>query len=176
LLCLFASILDGSDSEVARLKLLESDFGCWLETVCDYLFYFFLLVGMTIGQWRSSGSKAYLLWGGLLLAGVVASFFTVGWQRRRIAGDSPEQFLGIWQSHAQSRSSNPFLYAPRHLEFIVRRCFFPYALLAFALLGLMKVAFILSVVGANLVWPVALYSLRAFSVPRSAVAARAVSS
>jgi PAS domain-containing protein len=34
--------------------------GCWLETVCDYVFYFFLLIGMTIGQWRSSGSRAYL--------------------------------------------------------------------------------------------------------------------
>ena len=31
--CLFSSILDGCDGEVARLKLLESDFGCWLETV-----------------------------------------------------------------------------------------------------------------------------------------------
>jgi len=38
-LCLFASILDGSDGEVARLKLQESDFGCWLETICDYAFY-----------------------------------------------------------------------------------------------------------------------------------------
>ena len=34
-LSVFASILDGSDGEVARLKLQESDFGCWLETICD---------------------------------------------------------------------------------------------------------------------------------------------
>ena len=38
-LSVWASILDGCDGEVARLKLLESDFGCWLETVCDYLYY-----------------------------------------------------------------------------------------------------------------------------------------
>src|SRR5229473_6581577 len=56
-LCLSASILDGSDGEVARMKLQESDFGCWLETICDYAFYLFLLVGMTIGQWRSSGTR-----------------------------------------------------------------------------------------------------------------------
>ena len=65
-----------------RLKLLESDFGCWLETVCDYLFYFFLLVGMTNGQLRTSGSKAYLLWGALLLLGALASFLALGWQRQ----------------------------------------------------------------------------------------------
>jgi phosphatidylglycerophosphate synthase len=168
LLCLFASILDGCDGEVARLKLLESDFGCWLETVCDYLFYFFLLVGMTIGQWRTSGSKAYLLWGALLLLGALASFLAVGWQRQRLAAGRPEQLLGIWHNHAESRSSNPFLYAARHMEFMVRRCFFPYALLVFALLNLMNVAFVLSVIGANLVWPVALYSSNIFAGARRA--------
>lgn len=162
LLCLFASILDGCDGEVARLKLLESDFGCWLETVCDYLFYLFLLVGMTLGQWRTSGSKVYLLWGGLLLMGALASFLAVGWQRHRLAAGRPEQLLSIWHNHAQGRSSNPFLYAARHLEFMVRRCFFPYALLVFAILNIMNVAFVLSVIGANLVWPIALYSSNTF--------------
>ena len=168
LLCLFASILDGCDGEVARLKLQESDFGCWLETVCDYLFYLFLLVGMTIGQWRTSGSKAYLLWGGLLLLGAVASFFAVGWQRHRLAAGRPEQLLSIFHNHAERRSSNPFMYAARHLEFIVRRCFFPYALLGFALLNIMNVAFVLSVIGANLVWPVTLYSSNIFAGARRA--------
>jgi len=172
LLCLFASILDGCDGEVARLKLLESDFGCWLETVCDYVFYLFLLVGMTIGQWRTSGSKSYLAWGGALLFGALASFLAVGWQRRRLATGRPEQLLGIWQSHVESRSSNPLMYAARHLEFIVRRCFFPYALVVFALLNIMNVAFILSVVGANLVWPMALYSTWSFAGAQSATVAR----
>jgi phosphatidylglycerophosphate synthase len=167
--CLFASILDGCDGEVARLKLLESDFGCWLETVCDYVFYLFLLAGMTIGQWRSSGSKSYLAWGGVLLFGALSSFLATGWQRRRLAAGRPEQLLGIWHGHAKSRSSNPFLYAARHMEFMVRRCFFPYALVVFALLGIMNVAFILSVIGANLVWPIALYSLRTFSSTRPSI-------
>ena len=167
-LCLFASILDGCDGEVARLKLLESDFGCWLETVCDYVFYLFLLVGMTIGQWRSSGSKAYLVWGAFLLVGAIASFVVMGWERHRMAADRPEQLLRIWQAHAESRSSNPLLYAARHMEFMVRRCFFPYALVVFALLGIMNVAFILSVIGANLVWPIALYSMSTFVGARTA--------
>src|SRR3974390_55324 len=165
-LCLFASILDGCDGEVARLKLLESDFGCWLETVCDYVFYFFLLVGMTIGQRRSSGTKAGLLWGGLLLLGAVASFLAVGWQRHRLAAGRPEQLLSIWQSHAHGRRSNPLLYFARHTEFILRRCFFPYALVVFALFNIMNVAFIFSVIGANLVWPIALYSSLTFAAER----------
>jgi phosphatidylglycerophosphate synthase len=170
-LCLFASILDGCDGEVARLKLLESDFGCWLETMCDYAFYLFLLVGMTIGRWRSSGTRTYLVYGGLLLFGALASFLATGWERRRLAAGRPEQLLKIWQGHAESRPSNPFLYFGRHTEFIVRRCFFPYALLVFALFNLMSVAFVLSVIGANLVWPIALYSSLAFVKPKRQVVA-----
>jgi phosphatidylglycerophosphate synthase len=166
-LCLFASILDGCDGEVARLKLLESDFGCWLETVCDYAFYFFLLTGMAIGQWRTTGSASYLLWGGLLLLGAVASFLAVAWQRHRLAAGRPEQLLKIWHSHADRRPSNRLLYAARHMEFMVRRCFFPYALVVFALFGIMNIAFILSVIGANLVWPIALYSSRTFAPVRT---------
>src|SRR6185295_6636720 len=36
---LAASMLDGCDGEVARLKYQESAFGCWLETVGDYTYY-----------------------------------------------------------------------------------------------------------------------------------------
>jgi uncharacterized protein (TIRG00374 family) len=162
-LCLGSSILDGCDGEVARLKLQVSAFGCWLETVCDYLFYLILFVGMTLGLWRSSGSKMYLLCGVMLLFGAMASFLATGWQRHRLAGEHPEQLLKIWQTHADSRSSNPFLYFSRHTEFIIRRCFFPYALLFFALFAIMNVAFLLSVIGANLVWPMALYSSRNFA-------------
>ena len=166
-LCLWASILDGCDGEVARLKLQESAFGCWLETVCDYVFYLFLFVGMTVGLWRSSGSRMYLVWGGLLLFGAIASFLAIGWERHRLAGDRPEQLLKIWQAHAETRPSNPFLYVARNIEFIVRRCFFPYALLVFALFNIMNVAFVLSAIGANLVWPIALYSSHAFAGGRS---------
>jgi phosphatidylglycerophosphate synthase len=130
---------------IARLKLLESDFGCWLETVCDYVFYFFLLTGMTIGQWRASGTKASSLWGGLLLLGATASFLAVGWQRHRIAASRPDQLLSIWQSRAEGRRSNPLLYFARHTELILRRCFFSYALVVFAFFNIMNFAFIFGV-------------------------------
>jgi len=171
-LCLFASILDGCDGEVARLKMLESDFGCWLETICDYAFYLILFVGMTIGLWRTSDSTAYLTSGGLLLFGAIASFLATGWERHRLASARPEQLLKIWQAHAESRPSNPFLYLGRQMEFIVRRCFFPYALLFFALFNIMNVAFILSMIGANLVWPIALYSCHTFGGARTSKVAQ----
>ena len=159
----FASILDGSDGEVARLKLQESAFGCWLETVCDYLYYLFIFGGMTIGLLRSSGMRVYLVWGGLLFFGAVLSFLVTGLQRHRLATDRPEQLLQIWQTQASSRQSNPFLYLGRHTEFIIRRCFLPYPLLVFAIFNLTQVGLILSALGANVVWPIALYSYCTFT-------------
>jgi phosphatidylglycerophosphate synthase len=166
MLSVWASILDGCDGEVARLKLLESDFGCWLETICGYLYYLFVFSGMAIGLVRTLG-PAYLVWTGLLLFGAVTSFLVTGAGRRRFAGERPEQYLGIWQRQAESRRANPILYVGRNLEFIIRRCFFPYALLFFAALNITRVAFVLSAIGVNVVWLISLYSYRTFVVARA---------
>ena len=168
LLSVWASILDGCDGEVARLKLLESDFGCWLETVCDYLYYLFVFAGMTIGLLRTAQDGVYLTWGIVLLFGAVMSFLVTGLGRRFLATGRPEQYLGIWQGKAESRRSNPLLYLGRYTEFIIRRCFLPYALLFFAIFDITNVAFFLTAFGANVVWLISLYSYFAFSMSKQA--------
>jgi phosphatidylglycerophosphate synthase len=165
ILSVFASILDGSDGEVARLKLQESAFGCWLETVCDYLYYVFIFAGMMIGV--LGRGPIYWIWGTLLFVGAVASILTTALQRRRMAGDRPERYLSLWQAQASRRRSNPFLYLGRHTEFLIRRCCMPYLILAFALFGGTYMAFIGAAVGANIVWPIALYSYFTFSPART---------
>jgi phosphatidylglycerophosphate synthase len=157
-LSVWASILDGCDGEVARLKLQSSDFGCWLETICDYLYYLFVFGGMSLGLARSRGTNAYLAWGALLAFGAITSFLTVSFMRQRFAGSQPEKFLAVWQKKAETRQSNPLLYLGRHTEFIIRRCFFPYALLGFAVLNITQIAFVATAIGSNLVWMIALYS------------------
>jgi phosphatidylglycerophosphate synthase len=174
-LSVFASILDGSDGEVARLKLQESDFGCWLETICDQLYYLMIFAGLTIGLTRSSGTRTYLVWGTLLLLGAVLSFLVTSLQRHRLTNGRPEQLLGIWQTQAEHRRSNPFLYLGRHTEFIIRRCFLPYLILFFALFNITNVLLVLAALGANLVWPIALYSHLTFSPAQRPVAAPPVS-
>lgn len=162
-----ASVLDGCDGEVARLKLQESAFGCWLETICDYLYYLFIFAGMTIGLVRTSGSRTYLIWGGFLVFGAIASFLTSGLQRHQLSSANPEQFLGVWHKEADSRSSNPLLYFARHTEFIIRRCFVPYVFLFFALFNIMNWALIGATLGANLVWIMSLYSYLTFAPSRA---------
>ena len=161
-----ASIFDGCDGEVARLKLLESKLGCWLETICDYLYYLLIFAGMAIGLMRTSGNRMYLAWGSLLLIGAILSFLITGLGRHRLATRRPEQYLEIWQAKAEHWRSNPILYLGRYTEFIIRRCFLPYALLLFAVFNVTAVAFFLASIGANLVWLVSLYSLYTFALVR----------
>jgi phosphatidylglycerophosphate synthase len=175
LLSWFSSVLDGCDGEVARLKLQESPFGCWLETICDNLYYLFTFSGLTIGLVRTTGNRNFLIWGGLLVLGAIASFLTTGLQRHQLAGERPEQYLAIWHKNADHRSSNPFLLLGRHTEFIIRRCFLPYVFLFFALFNVMNWLLIAGAVGANLVWMIALYSYLTFVPTRASAASSAVS-
>ena len=48
-LSLAASVLDGCDGEIARLKYQESALGCWIETFGDYSYYIAIFIGLTIG-------------------------------------------------------------------------------------------------------------------------------
>ncbi|HXM68517.1 MAG TPA: lysylphosphatidylglycerol synthase domain-containing protein [Candidatus Acidoferrum sp.] len=163
----FSSVLDGCDGEVARLKLQESALGCWLETICDNLYYLFILSGMTIGLVRSSGNRSYLIWGGLLLFGAIMSFLMTGLQRHQMTNGQPEQYLREWHKKADSRSSNPLLYLGRHTEFIIRRCFLPYVILFFAFCSVMNWFLVGATVGANIVWIVTLYSYLSFTPTRA---------
>ncbi len=95
------------------------------------------------------------------------SFLVTGFGRQRLANQRPEQYLAIWQAKAERQRSNPILYIGRNTEFIVRRCFMPYALLFLAVLKMLKIAFFLSAIGANLAWLIALYSYSSFAVTRS---------
>jgi CDP-L-myo-inositol myo-inositolphosphotransferase len=51
----FASIVDGSDGEVARLKYQTSNFGAWFDAVLDRYADAFLLLGLT---WHLLGKEA----------------------------------------------------------------------------------------------------------------------
>jgi phosphatidylglycerophosphate synthase len=163
ILSVAASILDGCDGEVARLKLQSSNFGCWLETIGDYLYYLFVFGGMAIGLTKSSGDNGYLVWGAFLFSGAIMSFLVVSYSRQRLSGAQPEKFLAVWQKKADTRPFNPLVFIGRHTEFIIRRCFFPYAILFFAIVNLTRFVFVATAVIANLVWIIALYSAVAFS-------------
>jgi len=173
LLGVLTSILDGCDGEVARLKLQVSDFGCWLDTICDYLYYIVTFGGITIGLVRSKGEPSLAGWGVVIFAGAFMTFIMAGIGRKRLSGNRPEQYLQVWQKNAEQRSAGLLVRLARHTEFIVRRCFLPYLLLVLAMLNLTEVFIYMAAFGANVAWIVSLRSLIAFSVRRDSAAAAA---
>ena len=92
MLAQFASIIDGCDGEVARLKYCESDFGGWFDAVLDRYADAFLLFGLT---WHARGGGAdgiVLLIGFLAIIGSFMLSYTAdkhdSLMRARIAGSS----------------------------------------------------------------------------------------
>ena len=64
-----ASVLDGCDGELARLQYRQSAFGCWLDTLGDYVYYLATFGGLTVGAVRHTGRTAFWWLGAALLAG-----------------------------------------------------------------------------------------------------------
>jgi phosphatidylglycerophosphate synthase len=163
LLGVAGSILDGCDGEIARLKLQASDFGCWLDTICDYLYYVVTFAGIIIGVARTTNDPRIIGCGIAVFAGALLTFVSAGIGRKRMSGARPEQYLQVWQRNAERRSSGLLLRFARQTEFIVRRCFLPYFFLVIAVFNLMHALIYMAAFGANVAWIVSLRSLIDFS-------------
>jgi CDP-L-myo-inositol myo-inositolphosphotransferase len=69
ILAQIASIVDGCDGEVARLKFLESDYGGWFDAVLDRYADAFLLFGLMWHAYEASSNSFILLVGFLAIIG-----------------------------------------------------------------------------------------------------------
>lgn len=69
-----ASILDGTDGELASLTFRQTPFGAWMDTICDNVSYVAFMVGVMVGVDRAGLSASYLWWGGL---GFAAAFLSL---------------------------------------------------------------------------------------------------
>ncbi len=166
ILSLWAGILDGNDGEIARMKMLTSDFGCWFDTVCDYLYYLVVFTCMPVGLMRSTGNSSFIGWGIAIIAGAILTFATTLFERKRLTHGHPEQYLATWQKKSEMRSAGLLVNIGRYTEFIVRRCFLPYLILLLALLNLTQVTVYMAAIGANVAWIISLRSMVVFSRKR----------
>ena len=71
-----ASIIDGCDGEIARLKFQEMEFGGWFDAVLDRYADAFLLFGLTYYVYSLSGNILYLLIGFLAIIGTFMNSYT----------------------------------------------------------------------------------------------------
>jgi len=78
LLFLCATVIDGCDGEVARLKFQETPFGKTFDVTTDNVVHAAIFVGLAVGQVRRHPGRDYGTLLGILLAGVAVAA-TAGW-------------------------------------------------------------------------------------------------
>jgi phosphatidylglycerophosphate synthase len=150
-LSLAASVLDGCDGEIARLKYQESALGCWIETFGDYSYYLAIFAGLTIGGVRQTRWDVFYWLGGIALAGMLLSFGLLIFLRSRITAGRPEKLHAVAKARFQSEPTFWSRIVWR-LAFVATRAAMPYGILAFSLLYALPGIVVLAAIGANVYW------------------------
>jgi phosphatidylglycerophosphate synthase len=150
-LSLAASILDGSDGEIARLKYQESALGCWIETCGDYSYYIATFIGLTAGAVRQTGWAPFYWLGTIALTGMVLSFVLLIWLRSRITAGEPEKLHAIARARFKAHPTWWSRVIWR-ISFVATRAAMPYGILALALVFALPAVVVLAAVGANVYW------------------------
>jgi phosphatidylglycerophosphate synthase len=158
-LSLAASVLDGCDGEIARLKYQESALGCWIETFGDYSYYIAIFIGLTIGAVRQTRAESFYWIGGLALAGTLLSFALLIYLRSRITSGQPEKLHAIARDRFKAGGSFWSKVVWR-VSFVATRAAMPYGIMAFALVGALPIIVFLAAVGANIYWVSIVIKLR----------------
>jgi phosphatidylglycerophosphate synthase len=170
-LSLAASVLDGCDGEIARLKYQESALGCWIETFGDYSYYIAIFIGLTIGAVRQTGYDAFYWIGGLALAGTLLSFALLIYLRSRITAGQPEKLHAIARERFKAAGGSIWSRMIWRVSFVATRAAMPYGIMAFALVGALPGIVLLAALGANIYWVSIVIKLRHLLGSEEAVAA-----
>ena len=169
-LSLAASVLDGCDGEIARLKYQESALGCWIETFGDYSYYVAIFIGLSIGAVRQTQAEIFYWLGGAALAGSFITIALLVYLRSRITSGQPDKLHAVARDRFQAE---PTLWSRViwRLQFVATRSAMPYGIMAFALVNLLPGIVILAAIGCNVYWISIVLKLRHLLADEETVAA-----
>jgi phosphatidylglycerophosphate synthase len=169
-LSLAASILDGCDGEIARLKYQESALGCWIETVGDYSYYIAIFVGLTIGSVRATGLEFFYWVGIAALGGTLVTFALLIYLRARITNGQPDRLHAVAKERFKAEPTFWSKIVWR-VSFVATRAAMPYGIMGLALLHLLSGVIVIAAIGANVYWISLVLKLRDLLREEEAVAA-----
>jgi phosphatidylglycerophosphate synthase len=150
-LSLAASVMDGCDGEIARLKYQESALGCWIETFGDYSYYVAIFIGLTVGAVRRTGWHGFYWLGGLGLAGTLVTFALLIYLRSRITAGQPEKLHAVARDRFKAEPT-PWSRVIWRISFVATRSAMPYGIFVLSMLGLLPLVVVLAAIGANTYW------------------------
>ncbi len=161
-----ASILDGCDGEISKLKLSSSKMGEWLDTLSDNFTYLVFLIGIVIGLHKQGNSphlfiEATLTFVGVFLTLGVMFFYLIRYTNSgslvTIQKDLVEEENKRTEKGVSSWLSK--------IKFMMKRDFFALFFMMLAIFNHLDWILHLSLIGANLTWIVILaYKKEIFKV------------
>jgi CDP-L-myo-inositol myo-inositolphosphotransferase len=163
LLFQFASIYDGCDGEVAKLKMATSKFGEWLDTVCDNVVYIAFFTGVVIGLYRQN--FVFVL--PLALATACGVLMTLGGMYFYLLKFTDSGSLVTVQKELSQdladHEQNLSLRIIGKIKFMMKRDFFALFFMVLCFFNRLDWILVLAAIGANLTWIVLLTVKREFS-------------
>lgn len=134
-----ASVVDGVDGEVAKLTFRSSKFGQYIDTISDNLALASVLIGLTVGSYRTLQSISVFIAGGIAILGILIIIATMARFLKRNTNSA--SLVTFDKEYLQKRSSseNPVVMAfLRYCKHFAKKDIFTFIVLVLALSGLIQ--------------------------------------
>jgi CDP-L-myo-inositol myo-inositolphosphotransferase len=151
LLFQFASIIDGCDGEVAKLKFLGSNLGEWVDTIADNVSYLVFFVAVVLGMYRYTGDPNVLTLSGFVIISLVVALSLVFVYLRLSGSGSLVSFHVTFLEEVPEERRGWFHRMSQRLKFASRRDFFAAVFATLALVNARELMFWSFTVSASLI-------------------------
>lgn len=152
----WASILDGVDGEMSKLRLTDSKLGQWLDTLGDNLTYVVFIVGTVIGVSKRPdlGVSPYVGYAALAgLSALLVTMFTI-----LISSTDSGSLLAIQKDFTTGEKKSFFAKLWGKIYFVIKRDFFAALFLVLAVFDKPHWILFLIALATNIAWVVILQS------------------
>lgn len=128
-----ASVLDGCDGEIARMKMMESQGGEWFDTIIDVTSHFLFLTGLVIGLYNVTGETWPFALGLISFCSISMLIFVMF---RFIRSENRGSLLAFDQAFDKGTNQGFLTKFSLFVKPIVRRANFAFLFFALTLVGL----------------------------------------
>ena len=157
----FAAIFDRCDGEIARVRLCESKFGAWFDTVTDNIAYIAAYAGLLIGVQRLYPDNHYYM--GLGLSALIALLLYLGLAYRYALKTGSGSLQYYLRDSIQNVPANEKIFIYKIMErygFIAKRDFLAFFFFVTAATNVIQATYWFLIVGQHLLVVAILVSQR----------------
>ncbi len=147
----FAAIFDRCDGEIARVKLCESNFGAWFDTITDNIAYVCAYAGLMIGMHRLYPETMFYVYLGVVAAAelLLCLAFAYGYAIKIGNGSLQHYLMDSIHNVPASEKGRIYKFMERH-GFIAKRDFFSFFFFLAAIANFVQLIYWFLIVGLHL--------------------------